>query len=180
MAKSKVVDKNHPKSLTSAQRMFVDQLQTRFGERFANVKRTELVKASQELLKNSTVPGWISRNLKVRNKEKRGMYNLSSLLKLPIVAFDEPKKAKKKSTPKAPKAPKAPKVKPVDETPVVVDTEAALAAVKAPAKKKVKKPAKKEVEKVSDPWIENAATAAAEVVTEDAAKVSENPFEETD
>jgi hypothetical protein len=150
MAKNKVVDKNQPKSLTSAQRMFVEQLQTRFGERFTLVKRAELKKAAKEILKTATAPAWITRNLKVRIKAKRGMYDLSVLLKLPVVAFDEPKKAKKKTVAKAPKAPKAPKETPVvDNIPVpVIDTETALAVA---AGKKLKKPTKKVVVPESEP-----------------------------
>jgi len=141
MAKDKVADKNQPKSLTSAQRMFVEQLQTRFGERFTLVKRAELKKAAKEILKTAAAPAWITRNKKVRHKEKRGMYDLSALLKLPVVAFDEPKKAKKKIVEKAPKAPK--EIPVVVETPApVVDTETALAVA---AGKKVKKPKKKVV-----------------------------------
>ena len=138
MAKEKVVKKHQPKSLTSAQRMYVEQLQTRFGDRFTNVKRSELLKAANEILKLKYAPGWITRNLKVRNKEKRGMYDLSPLLKLPVVAFEEVKKARAKKKEVTKKVSKTPKVVPVNDDPVV-DTETAISAVKPVKKtKKVK------------------------------------------
>ena len=138
MAKDKVVNKNQPKSLTSAQHMFVEQLQARFGEQFTNVKRNELLKASQDILKAATIPAWIARNLKVRNKEKRGRYDLSVLLKLPVVAFEEVKTAKVKKTPKvaakkATKAPKVPKTTKKTKETGIVDTETALADLNTPA-----------------------------------------------
>ena len=89
---------NQPKSLTSDQRMFVEQLIARFGDKHTYVQRKELLKAAQDILHITYPPAWISRNLKVRSKEKRGRYDLSVLLKLPVVAFKETeikKKAKK-------------------------------------------------------------------------------------
>jgi hypothetical protein len=95
MVKKKVIDRNNPKSLTSEQRMFVDQLVARFGDRYTNVKRKEIRIAAQEILNLVVEPSWITCNKKVRNKEKRGMYNLSALLKLPVVAFKEDGRKKK-------------------------------------------------------------------------------------
>lgn len=103
---------NQPKSLTTEQRLFVDQLVTHFGEKHVNVKRSDLLKASKEISGNAYPPAWISRNLKVRSKEKRGRYDLSVLLKLPVVAFKE-------ETPKK----KAKKVKVVETVPVEAPVE---------------------------------------------------------
>jgi hypothetical protein len=91
----KIENPNQPKSLTTEQRSFVDKLVTRFGDKHTNIKRKELKKASQEILHLAAAPSWITSNMKVRNKEKRGMYDLSALLKLPVVAFKDVKKVKK-------------------------------------------------------------------------------------
>ena len=109
MAKEKVVDKNHPKSLTTEQRLYLDQLVSRFPD-ITMVKRADLKKATQEILKIKAAPDWITRNLKCRCVHKRGRYDLSVLLKLPVVAFASvEKKPKKVKTPKAPKVPVVPK-----------------------------------------------------------------------
>jgi len=78
-----------PKSLTTEQRMVVDQLIQELGETHKNVKFSELKKATFKVLKVTFPPAWITRNMTVRSKEKRGRYNLSVLLKLPVVAFKE-------------------------------------------------------------------------------------------
>jgi hypothetical protein len=111
MAK-KEADKHQPRSLTSSQRMFVDQLVARFGENHTNVKRADLKVAAKELLSTSTAPGWITRNMSVRSKTKRGRYNLAALLKLPIDAFGDTPKGKKKTKKKVAEA----------KTPIIMET----------------------------------------------------------
>jgi len=94
---NKIKNPFQPKTLTTEQRMLVDQLVTHLGEKHTNVKFKDLQQAAKDVLHLNFPPGWISRNMKVRNKEKRGRYDLSALLKLPVVAFkEEPKKRKQK------------------------------------------------------------------------------------
>jgi hypothetical protein len=110
MAKDKVIDRNHPKSLTTEQRLYLDQLVTRFGPDVSMVKRADLKKATQEILKIKAAPDWITRNLKCRCEHKRGRYDLSVLLKLPVVAFADTTVEKKPKKVKVPKVAKTPKV----------------------------------------------------------------------
>jgi hypothetical protein len=137
MAKNKVVDRSNPKSLTTEQRLYLDQLVTKFGPDVHMVKRADLKKATQEILKIKAAPDWITRNLKCRLPHARGRYDLNVLLKLPVVAFAEVeekdknmKETKKTKTPKKkttkktkePKKTKTPKVS-IEEilnTPVTV------------------------------------------------------------
>jgi hypothetical protein len=93
---SKSLEKpNQPKSLTTEQRMLVDKLIAHIGERHVMVKRKALHEAVMAVSTLSCIPGWIGKNLKVRHPEKRAIYDLSKLLKLPVVAFKETKKKKK-------------------------------------------------------------------------------------
>jgi hypothetical protein len=120
MSKSKV-NPFEPKNLTTEQRLVVDKLIAKLGDKHTNVKFADLRKASFELFNIAFPPAWISRNMNVRNQEKRGRYDLSVLLKLPVVAFKE----EVKKTKKAPKAaaPKAKKVKPLKTVPVIETVE---------------------------------------------------------
>ena len=101
MAKKTVANPFQPKSLTTDQRMLIDQLVTVFGDKHTNVKFSDLKKACFDILHVAFPPAWITRNMKVRNQEKRGRYDLSALLKLPVVAFkEEVKKPSKKKVAK--------------------------------------------------------------------------------
>ena len=84
MAKRSSDERNQPKSLTPKQRRFVDRLIERFQTSFTNVKRADLKKAAIEILGTKAAPRWVTRNMTVRKKE-RGYYDLSILLKLPVV-----------------------------------------------------------------------------------------------
>lgn len=83
---------NHqPESLTPKMREFVDRLVERFGEvGHTYVKRSDLKRAAVELLCIKAAPRWITRNPTVRTS--RGRYDLSVLLKLPVVELPEGKK----------------------------------------------------------------------------------------
>ena len=77
MAKNKVVDRSNPKSLTTEQRLYLDQLVTKFGPDVHMVKRADLKKATQDILKIKAAPDWITRNLKCRLPHARGRYDLN-------------------------------------------------------------------------------------------------------
>lgn len=109
---------HQPKSLTPKMKRFLTQLVERFGDAHTNVKRAELKKAARELLGTLAAPRWITRNMTVRTT--RGMYDLSVLTKLPVVAEEDAAPApikppeetpapKTKTVPKPKKAPKTPK-----------------------------------------------------------------------
>ena len=55
----------------------------------------EVEKAAQAISGKKFCPTWISRNPKARITNKRGRYDLSALLKLPVVAFKNDKPVKK-------------------------------------------------------------------------------------
>jgi hypothetical protein len=111
--------RNHPKSLTTKQRRFVDNLIERFGDKSNYVKRGDLKKAAHDILGTITAPAWITRNMTVRIKGDRGRYDLHVLTQLPVT--DDVIQEQEEESPK---------------------TQAA--AKKAPAKKTTpKKPAKK-------------------------------------
>jgi hypothetical protein len=86
---------NQPRSLTTDQKLFLDQLVAKFEDP-TNIKLSELTAVGEEISNRAYLPCWILRNLKLRNKNKRGRYDLSSLIKLPVVAFKEKVKTKKK------------------------------------------------------------------------------------
>jgi hypothetical protein len=105
MSKKKV-DNNSPKSLTTSQRLFLDQLIAKFGKNANLVKRSDLLKATKEINGLKFAPSWISKNLKVRIPDKRARYDLTVLLKLPVVAFkDVVIKTKPLKVPKEPVEP---------------------------------------------------------------------------
>ncbi len=82
-------DRNHPSTLSPKQRRFVDQLIERFGERASNVKRAAIRIAAMEILGTAYAPAWIVHNKTLRIEEKRAMYDLTVLLKLPVVEPEE-------------------------------------------------------------------------------------------
>ena len=90
-----VPNKNNPKSLTTEERLFLDKLISKLGEKYTLCKRVEVEKAAQAISGKKFCPTWISRNPKARITNKRGRYDLSALLKLPVVAFKNDKLVKK-------------------------------------------------------------------------------------